>query len=142
MKLLGRAGRPVRKARAVIAVVALAAAMAAAAGPRLSFVGDRNSVEMGVMLRDTFCTRPLRIVNTGDSALVITSVFSDCRCSYAKFPREAIAPGDTAVIEVFFNSARRHPGAFVKSMRIRSNDKCSPHSFVITGTVDRYSTKD
>lgn len=134
--------RKIRSLLALGAVTVSALTVAAATGPRLSFAGDNNSVEMGVMLRDTTCTRDLRIVNTGDSTLVIKSIFSSCRCSYADFPREGIAPGDTAVIKVTFNSSRRLPGAFVKSLRIRSNDANSPHSFIIKGTVDRYSVND
>lgn len=116
---------------------AVSLAVAAASGPRLSFVDDRNEVSIGTMPRDTTATGEMRIVNTGDSALVINTVFSGCRCARAKYPREAIAPGDTAVIRVTFDSHRYYPGAFVRSLSIRSNDKNSPHDFIVSGVIYR-----
>lgn len=127
-----------RKIRSLLLVVAGSVAIIAAAagsGPHISFVDGHSAVNMGAMEKDTIATRDLKIVNTGDSALVISTIFSDCHCSKATFPREAIAPGDTAVIKVSFSSHRRLEGGFVKSMRIRSNADNSPTRFLIQGDI-------
>lgn len=124
---------------ALIAAVATFATVAIA-GAHITFVNDTSTVQMGAMEPDTVATQPVQIVNTGDSDLVITSIFSSCRCSRADYPRTAIAPGDTAVIDIWFSSHRRYPGAFIQSLQMRSNADNSPLKILLTGTITAKKT--
>lgn len=126
------------KMRTLIFVLTLAAAtMAAAKAPKLVFADGHTSVDMGVVYKDSVVTRDVRIVNAGDSDLVLYTIFSGCRCAWAKFPRTPIAPGDTAVLEVGFDAKDRIPGGFVRQLKIRSNDPRSPETLLLRGDIGR-----
>ncbi|MGM9843076.1 MAG: DUF1573 domain-containing protein [Muribaculaceae bacterium] len=64
------------------------------------------------------CT--MRFVNIGEKPLTILSARASCGCTQPKYPREAIAPGDTAAIEITYMPAGR-PGRFDKTVNIVSN---------------------
>ncbi|MES2620810.1 MAG: DUF1573 domain-containing protein [Bacteroidota bacterium] len=46
-----------------------------------------------------------RIVNTGDKNLLIARAFGSCGCTVPQYPKDPVKPGDTATIQVTFNSA-------------------------------------
>lgn len=123
--------------RIIAALIVPVAVMAAAKGPYLSFADGHTSVDMGVIYVDSVGTREVKIVNTGDSALVLTSVFSDCRCSWADYPKTAIQPGDTAAIKVYYSAYRMRPGGFVKTLRIRSNAENRLVRLLLRGDIDK-----
>lgn len=70
----------------------------------------------------------MRLVNTTDSAIVITEVRPSCGCTAAKYPRQPIAKGDTASIYLVYNPYGR-PGEFSKDVVVRLN--CAPHRTVL-----------
>ena len=73
--------------------------------------------------------------NTGTAPLLISKAKGSCGCTVPIWPREPIAPGETAVIKVVYNTARR-PGAFTKSVTLTSNAENSPTTVLkIRGTV-------
>lgn len=57
--------------------------------------------------------------NVGDAKLVITSANAFCDCIKIKYPEKFIAPGDTGVITVTYNSTS--PGTFYKDVQIYTN---------------------
>ena len=126
------------KMRTLIFVLALAAAtMAVAKAPGLVVAGGQRWVGVGGVYKDGVATRDVKIVNAGDSDLVLYTIFSGCRCAWAKFPRTPIAPGDTAVLEVGFDATNRIPGGFVRQLKIRSNDPRSPATLLLRGDIER-----
>ncbi len=72
--------------------------------------------------------------NTGSKALVINSVHSSCGCTIPVWPKEPIMPGATGDIKVTFNPINR-PGAFRKSITVKSNARQSTTSLYIVGLV-------
>ena len=53
----------------------------------------------------------MRLVNTGDSALVITRVQSTCGCTATDYTRQLIVPGDTGMVTLTYSPVGR-PGEF------------------------------
>lgn len=48
---------------------------------------------------------PFKFRNTGSQPLVFTNALPSCGCTVTDFPRAPIAPGDSGVIRVRFNSS-------------------------------------
>jgi hypothetical protein len=63
--------------------------------------------------------------NVGDGPLIINEVRKGCGCTKVVFPKEAVAPGDSANIEVIFDSAG-FSGRQYKSVEVFSNDPQGP----------------
>lgn len=83
---------------------------------------------------DGGATALFKFVNTGDAALVVTGARANCGCTTPKFPREAVAPGDTATIEVTYDPEGR-PGRFVKKVYVDTNTEPTRSTLTIRGTV-------
>lgn len=74
------------------------------------------------------------IKNTGTEPLIITGARGSCGCTVPTYPKEPIAPGETATIKVTYDTKR--PGNFNKSVTITSNAANEPTKTVyIKGNV-------
>lgn len=73
-------------------------------------------------------------VNTGDEPLVILSVKANCGCTIARYSRNAVAPGDTAVITVTYDAIGR-PGRFTKKVYVDTNTEPKRSTLTIKGVV-------
>lgn len=78
------------------------------------------------------CT--MRLVNTGDSILVITRVQSTCGCTATEYTRTGIEPGDTASVTLTYNPANR-PGSFKKDVYVYTNGTPRRSRLTISGKV-------
>lgn len=78
------------------------------------------------------CT--MRLVNTGDSALVITQVRTSCGCTASDYDKRPIAPGDTTSVRVTYDPVAR-PGKFVKNVFVYTNGNPRRSSLEIRGKV-------
>lgn len=65
-------------------------------------------------------TAYFRFVNTGDEDVSVVSVNATCGCTVPKYTTDAVAPGDTATIEVAYDPTGR-PGRFEKSIYVRTS---------------------
>ncbi len=74
-----------------------------------------GSIAQGEIARYDF-----RFTNNGTEPLLLSNVSASCGCTTPKWPREAIAPGATAVITAEYNSAGRE-GSFTKYISVYSN---------------------
>lgn len=74
------------------------------------------------------------IVNTGNEELVILNVHASCGCTQPKYPRNPVAPGDTAYIDVTFDPSYR-PGIFDKTISVETNTNPAKNRLSIKGTV-------
>lgn len=83
------------------------------------------------------CTFPL--VNVGDEDLAIVSARAACGCTQPRYPRQSVAPGDTALIEVSFDPQGR-PGRFSKQVYVETNALPSKARLDIKGVVIGDST--
>lgn len=78
------------------------------------------------------CT--MRLVNDGDSELIITQVRTSCGCTAAGYDKAPIAPGDTASIRITYDPVAR-PGEFHKDVFIYTNGMPRRSGVSIHGTV-------
>lgn len=74
------------------------------------------------------------LVNTGDEPVAIVAARASCGCTAPQYPRESIAPGDTAVVTVTYNPAGR-PGHFRKYVAVDLSYPDSRTRLDISGTV-------
>ncbi|WP_163323885.1 DUF1573 domain-containing protein [Draconibacterium mangrovi] len=66
------------------------------------------------------------LTNTGDNDFVIESLETDCGCVEAHFNNQAVKPGETALIEVEFNTAGL-VGTEYKTIEVLINSKELKH---------------
>jgi hypothetical protein len=71
--------------------------------------------------------------NLGKEPIVINRVRSTCGCTVPSWPREPVAPGDSASITVEYNTAQT--GTFLKSVFVYSTAANSPVKLQIKGRV-------
>lgn len=76
----------------------------------------------------------MKMVNTGDSAMIITHVQTTCGCTVAEFSHDAILPGDTALLKVSYDN-RGIPGQFEKKIFVYTNGMPRKSVLAITGNV-------
>jgi hypothetical protein len=120
------------KLRALL-LQALAIATTATAAPQLQWL--QTSHDFGAFseeLETVGCS--FRFVNSGDEPLVITNARASCGCTTPQYPHTAIAPGDTAAIDVKFNAIDR-PGRFKKQVYVYTNTVPDRYTLTISGTV-------
>lgn len=72
--------------------------------------------------------------NTGDKPLVLNNVLTTCGCTAPEWPKEPVAPGETAEIKVVFNSSGKM-GRQNKIITVRSNAEGSDHRLKIIAMV-------
>ncbi len=76
----------------------------------------------------------MKMVNTGDSAIRITSVHSTCGCTASSYTKGTIQPGDTATVTLIYNSSGR-PGRFEKDTYVYTDGFPKQSRLVIRGNV-------
>jgi len=89
---------------------------------------DKEMHDFGKLIAGERVTYGFKFTNTGESDLVIAQVKSSCGCTVPKYPKKPIAPGETGVIKVTFDSSGRK-GVQNKSVTISSN--CQPPQTII-----------
>ncbi len=121
------------KMKTVGAILLLSAALTAWAQPVATWVETEH--DFGVIDEaNGRVTCRLRLTNTGDEPLLITRVQPTCGCTAGDYPREAIAPGDTAAVTLTYNPANR-PGEFNKEVWVYTNATPSRSTVAIRGNA-------
>jgi len=72
--------------------------------------------------------------NTGDKPLLIIDATASCGCTRPEYPSKPIKPGKKGKIKVTFSPIGR-PGAFRKTVKIKTNGKERTTVLRIEGTV-------
>jgi len=72
--------------------------------PLMSF--EKKHIELGEVKRGEIREMEYAFANTGDEDLKI-SLVSSCECTTIKYPRKAIAPGETGILKVTFDSTEK-----------------------------------
>ena len=78
------------------------------------------------------CT--FEFTNTGDKPLLIIDAAASCGCTRPEYPSKPIKPGKKGIIKVTFSPIGR-PGAFKKSVKVKTNGKERTTTLRIEGTV-------
>lgn len=103
---------------ALIVLVAFQANAQSEAGAVITF--KEKSIDFGDIVQGAKVSHTFEFTNTGDAPLVISNVAATCGCTVPSWPKEPVAPGKSAKIEVSFNSAGKM-GKQNSVVRIYSN---------------------
>lgn len=124
--------------RTLLSILSLAAVattlFAAEKGARI-VCPNGNTVNVGLVDRESVIEDSVLIANAGDEPLVIYRAFSDCSCTSIKYPKEPIEPGDSIYLKVRFDTKGRSPGGFLKYVRLRSNDPQGQKTIYVKGDI-------
>nr|WKN36724.1 DUF1573 domain-containing protein [Tunicatimonas sp. TK19036] len=71
-------------------------------GPRIKFSEDTK--DFGDITQGDKVSHTFEFENTGNEPLILSNVLTTCGCTATSWPREPITPGETAKIDVSFNS--------------------------------------
>lgn len=93
-------------------------ANAQATGPVITF--KEKSIDFGDLSQGDKVSHTFQLTNTGTTPLIISNVAATCGCTVPSWPKEPIAPGKTAEIQVSFNSTGKM-GKQNSVVRIYSN---------------------
>lgn len=74
------------------------------------------------------------LLNVGDGNLVVLDATAECGCTRPEYPKNPIAPGKKSKVKVTYNPIGR-PGAFEKTVTVKTNGKPKKLSIKIRGTV-------
>lgn len=100
------------------ALVFGAAAQEQAVGAVITF--EEKSKDFGDITQGDRVSHTFVLTNSGSAPLIISNVAATCGCTVPKWPKEPIAPGAKAEVEVSFNSAGKM-GKQNSVVRIYSN---------------------
>lgn len=78
-------------------------------------------------------TYQFKFRNTGDIAMVIQNVISQCSCLVVEYSKEPIKPGGSGAITLKYDTKKE--GSFYKSMVIFSNARNSVKKVYVRGRV-------
>ncbi len=72
-----------------------------------------------------------QVKNIGQDTLIIVRARPGCACTMAPLTKDRLAPGETAELEVIFDSEKVRKGKTTKSVQITSNDPTKPFQDVL-----------
>ncbi|HPE43356.1 MAG TPA: DUF1573 domain-containing protein [Bacteroidales bacterium] len=71
--------------------------------PAISF--DRTEHDFGKLIQGEKVSYIFKFKNAGNAPLLISKVSASCGCTASKYPKEPVAPGEEAKLEVTFDSS-------------------------------------
>lgn len=102
-------------------------------GPKMTF--ELTTMDYGTIEQNSNGVRTFPFVNDGTEPLLIKYAKGSCGCTVPKYPKEPIMPGESAVIEVRYDTKR--VGAFSKNVRLTTNVQDQPIMLYIKGKVNK-----
>lgn len=111
------------------------AAAAAPTGPTTVMAFAETTFDFGTVDEGEVVSHTYTFTNAGDEPLVLSNAKGSCGCTVPNWPREPIAPGQTADVTVTFNSKNKK-GKRNQKVTITANTN-PPQSFIyLTGDVN------
>ncbi|MEH0157991.1 DUF1573 domain-containing protein [Limibacter armeniacum] len=95
---------------------------------------SEKTFDFGDISQGDVVTHVFKFENSGAAPLVLSNVSTTCGCTAPAWPREPIAPGETAEITIKFNS-RGKMGKQNKVITINSNASNAVERISITANV-------
>ncbi len=96
---------------------------------------ERDLHDFGEIIQGEKVSTEFKFTNTGKNDLIITDAHGSCGCTVPEWPKEPIAPGESGVIKVVFNSANRS-SVFNKTVTVTANTiPSSTSKLIIKGTI-------
>ena len=80
---------------------------------------EENLIDYGEVEYDSDGKRTFKFTNIGEAPLVFNRISSSCGCTVPKKPDHPIKPGESAEIEVEYDTKRI--GVFIKAISVSSN---------------------
>lgn len=99
---------------------------------------DKTEYDFGELVEGEIAEGVFKITNKGKADLIITSAKATCGCTVPEWPKEPIAPGDSADLKFTFNSRGRQ-GKQSKSITLQTNSENLTETIRIKGTVVKKS---
>ena len=72
-----------------------------------AFTFKKEEHDFGILIDGEKVTYSFQFTNSGDAPLIISNAKGSCGCTVPNYPKEPIAPGATASIDVTFDSKGR-----------------------------------
>ena len=96
---------------------------------------EQDNFDFGTIIEGELVEHKFEFTNTGKGVLIISGVSASCGCTVPKnWPKSPINPGESAYIEVVFDSEGR-VGKANKILTISANTKPNYTKVVLTGEV-------
>lgn len=124
-----------KKVLSILTMLALVAVVAKAqkvGGPVMTF--EKTEIDYGTIAQGSDPLRKFKFKNTGTEPLVIKGARGSCGCTVPNYKKEPVQPGETAEIEVRYDTQR--VGPFTKTVTIESNEGEQPRVLTIKGVVN------
>lgn len=95
---------------------------------------EKTEHDFGTIASNSKVDYSFQFKNTGEADLIITSAMGSCGCTIPEYPKTPIKAGESAKIDVVFNSAGKH-GNQQKSVTISTNTKAGAESLIIKASI-------
>lgn len=109
-----------------------------AQSPVMTF--EKTSIDYGIIDKGAEPVRKFKFTNTGNEPLIIKTAKSSCGCVVSTYPQEPIMPGESANIDVRYDTQR--VGNFNKTVTLTTNETESTHTLTIKGEVKAPPTQE
>lgn len=103
------------------------------AGPTMSF--NETEHDFGKIVQGEKVSYSFVFKNTGGSDLVISNASASCGCTVPNYPKQPIKSGETAKIDVQFDSSGKS-GLTKKTITLVTNCNPSTQLLTITSTIE------
>ncbi len=105
-------------------------------GPTTSIAFEETEFDFGTVDDGEKVKHTYKFKNTGNEPLIISSAKGSCGCTVPKFSSDPVAPGQTGVIDVEFDTKGK-PGKQTKRVTVIANTVPAQTFLNITGTVNK-----
>lgn len=102
-------------------------------GMELKFIDGESFIDFGQRKQDDNVSLRIRVENQSTKVLQITNVRSSCGISLPAWPRDPLAPGDFALIQLRYDSSRS--GNFTRNITIHANTTDSRTVIELRGEI-------
>lgn len=116
----------------LLLAVGVTFAFAQDGGPAMEF--ETTEIDYGTIAQNSDPLRVFKFTNTGDAPLVIKAAKGSCGCTVPAYPKQPILPGESATIDVRYDTKRI--GAFTKTVTLTTNEADEKHVLRIKGQVE------
>jgi hypothetical protein len=122
-----------------IAVVALGQELTASiknevpAKPVAAFSWAATTFDFGQIVKGEPVTHEFTFTNTGNDALIISSVQASCGCTVTEYTKDPIPAGEKGFVKATYNAAKA--GVFSKTVTINANSEDAVVTLTVKGEV-------
>lgn len=95
---------------------------------------DKTEYDFGIINEGDVVDGAFTVSNKGKTDLIITDASASCGCTVPEWPKDAIKPGDSAIVKFSFNS-RGKTGKQSKTITLKTNTENVTETLRIAGTV-------